>query len=51
MNVGVVGGGQMGGGIAELCAKAGMDVIVHEVNQDVAAASQGADREVACEGG
>ena len=40
MKVGVVGGGQMGGGIAELCAKAGMDVIVHEVNQDVAEASQ-----------
>jgi len=40
MKVGVVGGGQMGGGIAELCAKAGMDVIVHEVNQDVAEASK-----------
>jgi len=40
LKVGVVGGGQMGGGIAELCAKAGMEVIVHEVNQDVAAASQ-----------
>ncbi len=40
MKIGVVGGGQMGGGIAELCAKAGMDVIVHEVNQDVAEASK-----------
>lgn len=41
MKVGVVGGGQMGGGIAELCAKAGMDVVVHEVNQDVADAARG----------
>ena len=26
--VGVIGGGQMGGGIAEVCAKAGVDVIL-----------------------
>lgn len=38
--VGVVGGGQMGAGIAEVCAKAGVDVIVHEVTADLAAASQ-----------
>ena len=37
--VGVVGGGQMGAGIAEVCAKAGVDVIVHEVNDDLAAQS------------
>ena len=36
--VGIVGGGQMGAGIAEVCAKAGVDVAVHEVN-DVAAAA------------
>jgi len=30
--VGVVGGGQMGGGIAEVCAKAGVDVVVVEVS-------------------
>ena len=34
--VGVVGGGQMGGGIAEVCAKAGVDVVVTEVSQDLA---------------
>jgi 3-hydroxybutyryl-CoA dehydrogenase len=38
--VGVVGGGQMGAGIAEVCAKAGVDVIVHEVTADLAAASR-----------
>ncbi len=31
--VGVVGCGQMGGGIAEVCARAGYNVIVSEVNQ------------------
>jgi 3-hydroxybutyryl-CoA dehydrogenase len=31
----------MGGGIAEVCAKAGLDVVVHELNTDLAAASQG----------
>jgi len=39
--VGVVGGGQMGAGIAEVCAKADLDVVVHEVNAELAAASQG----------
>ena len=34
--VGIVGGGQMGGGIAEVCAKAGVDVIVAEVSQELA---------------
>jgi 3-hydroxybutyryl-CoA dehydrogenase len=36
--VGIVGGGQMGAGIAEVCAKAGINVAIHEVN-DVAAAA------------
>ncbi len=34
--VGVVGGGQMGAGIAEVCAKAGVDVIVHEITEELA---------------
>jgi 3-hydroxybutyryl-CoA dehydrogenase len=34
--VGIVGGGQMGGGIAEVCAKAGVDVIVVEINDEAA---------------
>jgi 3-hydroxybutyryl-CoA dehydrogenase len=38
--VGVVGGGQMGAGIAEVCAKAGVDVVVHEINDDLAAAAE-----------
>lgn len=37
--VGVVGGGQMGAGIAEVCAKAGVGVIVHEVSEELAAAA------------
>jgi len=39
-NVGVVGGGQMGAGIAELCAKAGLDVVLHEVTEELAKAAQ-----------
>jgi 3-hydroxybutyryl-CoA dehydrogenase len=38
--VGIFGGGQMGGGIAEVCAKAGVDVVVHEVNDNAASASR-----------
>jgi len=34
--VGVVGCGQMGAGIAEVCARAGMDVMVHEIDADSA---------------
>jgi 3-hydroxybutyryl-CoA dehydrogenase len=33
--VGIIGGGQMGGGIAEVCAKAGVDTIVVEVNREL----------------
>jgi 3-hydroxybutyryl-CoA dehydrogenase len=35
--VGVVGCGLMGSGIAEVCARAGLDVVVREVNQDALA--------------
>ena len=38
--VGIVGGGQMGAGIAEVCIKAGVDVFVHEINDDLAAAAR-----------
>jgi 3-hydroxybutyryl-CoA dehydrogenase len=38
--VGIVGGGQMGGGIAELCAKAGVGVIVVEMTDELAAKSK-----------
>jgi 3-hydroxybutyryl-CoA dehydrogenase len=33
--VGIVGGGQMGGGIAEVCAKAGADVIIVEITEEL----------------
>jgi 3-hydroxybutyryl-CoA dehydrogenase len=38
--VGVVGCGLMGSGIAEVCARAGLDVIVREINQDALKAGQ-----------
>ena len=34
--VGIVGGGQMGGGIAEVCAKAGVDTIIVEMTDELA---------------
>jgi 3-hydroxybutyryl-CoA dehydrogenase len=40
--VGVVGCGLMGSGIAEVCARAGYDVMVHEI--DAAAAERGRER-------
>ncbi len=33
--VGIVGGGQMGGGIAEVCARAGVDVVVIELDDEL----------------
>lgn len=46
--VGVIGGGQMGGGIAEVCAKAGVDTIVVEVSDELAARSRaGIERSLA----
>ncbi len=38
--VGIVGGGQMGAGIAEVCAKGGVDVVVREISQQAAAAGE-----------
>ncbi|MDH3500169.1 MAG: 3-hydroxybutyryl-CoA dehydrogenase [Acidimicrobiia bacterium] len=38
--VGVIGGGQMGAGIAEVCMKADVDVVVHEISDELAAASR-----------
>jgi 3-hydroxybutyryl-CoA dehydrogenase len=38
--VGIVGGGQMGAGIAEICARAGVDVVVHEVDDSAAASAR-----------
>ena len=38
--VGVVGAGQMGGGIAEVCAKAGAEVVVYEPTEELAAAGK-----------
>ncbi|MBI4504884.1 MAG: 3-hydroxybutyryl-CoA dehydrogenase [Chloroflexi bacterium] len=40
--VGVVGCGQMGSGIAEVCARAGYDTLVHEINDEILA--KGVDR-------
>ena len=36
--VGVIGAGQMGGGIAEVCAKAGAQVLVFEPTDDLISA-------------
>lgn len=39
--VGVIGGGLMGSGIAEVCARIGSSVIVHEINVEMAEAALG----------
>lgn len=38
--IGVVGSGLMGSGIAEVCARAGLDVLVREVNEDAVRTGQ-----------
>lgn len=38
--IGVVGGGLMGSGIAEVCARSGLDVIVSEAREEFAAAAR-----------
>ncbi len=46
--VGVVGGGQMGGGVAEVMAKAGLPTVVREINAESAEKSQaGIERSLA----
>jgi 3-hydroxybutyryl-CoA dehydrogenase len=37
--VGIIGGGLMGSGIAEVCARAGSDVVVHEIHAEAAQAA------------
>ena len=32
--IGVIGAGQMGSGIAQVCAQAGMDVLINDVSVD-----------------
>jgi 3-hydroxybutyryl-CoA dehydrogenase len=39
--IGVIGGGLMGSGIAEVCARAGSEVVVHEINAAAAEAGLG----------
>lgn len=39
--IGVIGGGLMGSGIAEVCARAGSDVVVHEIDAAAAEAALG----------
>lgn len=34
LKVGVIGAGQMGNGIAQVCAQAGMSVLIHDVSED-----------------
>ncbi|MFP3883091.1 MAG: 3-hydroxybutyryl-CoA dehydrogenase [Actinomycetota bacterium] len=38
--VGIIGGGLMGSGIAEVCARAGSDVVVHEIDAETAEAAR-----------
>ena len=43
--IGVVGGGLMGSGIAEVCARAGLDTVVVEVSEEAAKAAEARIRE------
>lgn len=39
--VGVIGAGQMGGGIAEVCARAGVDVVVYDTSEALVTSGRG----------
>ena len=39
--IGVIGGGLMGSGIAEVCARAGSSVVIHEINAEAAESALG----------
>ena len=38
--IGIVGGGLMGAGIAEICARAGLEVLVREVDKEMVDAAR-----------
>lgn len=40
-NFGVIGAGQMGGGIAQVAAASGLNVILHDINEDFVTAGKG----------
>mgnify|MGYP001668352721 CR=1 FL=1 len=40
MNFGVVGAGQMGGGIAQVAAQSGFQVVVHDVKDELLSRGQ-----------
>ena len=42
--VGIVGGGIMGSGIAEVAARSGLDVVLREVNEAAVEGAQAPDR-------
>ena len=48
--VGIIGAGQMGGGIAHVCALAGYDVILEDVNAEQLGAAPKASSKRTCTG-
>ena len=42
--IGVIGAGQMGSGIAHVCALAGYDVVIEDINADALGKAQAHDR-------
>src|ERR1700752_501854 len=50
--VGIIGAGQMGSGIAHVCALAGYEVLLHDVSRErIAAGVQSIERNMARQGG
>ena len=43
VSVGIIGAGQMGTGIAQVCAQAGLSVVLNDVGADRVAGGQGRD--------